>query len=500
MRKRLPETAFVFLISIGVVTANAWHVITRWMLNPQDRFFTGIAHYFADYFLYVSQIAQGVSGNWIVSEAMYTNEPIPDAWTYWPNVLLGRIGSVFTTNPFLIYNAGLVICVTLLLFMLWHLVRRVFPAQPFTREIAFLFLATASNFPDIRALVTNGTFGLAGDTWFSPTPALNRLGGVPHQTLQTILILCVILLLPKCTKFLSFHTIVFALTCFLAATLSPIQMLLLCGAMVLTMLIGKKHYSALTGVAAAALGAYLVNRSFDASPLYVFAKQWEAAQTASIALPAFLLGLGPVVLVIPFGIRTYLKSTTPLRILLLLYGAASLLTFFTPIPKLLGTSPTRWIHPASFVVLYLIAAEGFVSITKKAPLLMIILTALYVFLTIPALAAQINARKTIPYDLNHVPNAVITALRAARSLPGNGVILTDPDLPYDVIVPIFSGKPSFTGHPVHTLYPETKSALRTRFFEGSMTAAERKQFFADHRIGYLFTDDDGTFRIRAVSP
>lgn len=483
-----------------MIIANAWHVITRWRLNPEDRFFTGIAHYFADYFLYVSQIAQGASGNWIISKAMYTNEPVPDTWTYWPNVLLGRIGSVFTANPFLIYSASLLIFVTLLLILLWSVVRRVFPTQPLTRHVAFLFLVTASNFPDIRALVTNGTFGLAGDTWFSPTPALNRLGGVPHQTLQTILLLSVILLLPKCTKLLSFHTAAFVLVCFLAATLSPIQMLLLCGAMILTMLVEKKHYPAVTGVAAAALGAYLVNQSFDASPLYVFAKQWEAAQTASISLPTFLMGLGPVVLAIPFGIRSYLKSTTPLRTLLLLYGAASLLAFFTPIPKLLGTSPTRWIHPASFVVFYLIAADGFVSTTKKFPLLMSILTILYVFLTIPALAAQINARTTIPYDLNHVPNAVIAALRDSRTLPGTGMILTDPDLPYDLIVPIFSGKPSFTGHPVHTLYPETKAALRTKFFGNEMTDAERKQFLTDHRIGYLFTNDSGTLRIRAVSP
>lgn len=524
MYKKLQTNTVILVLSISVGIANAWHVITQWITNPPDRYFTGIAHYYGDYFLYVSQITQGMRGNWIFAKHMYTNELLPATWVYWPNVLMGKIGGVFTESPFTIYNVLLMFLIMLLLVLLWHIVHTLFPKQPATQISAFLFLGTASNFADMKAWLTHGTYVLLGNTWFSPTPALNRFGGVPHQTLQTIFLLAVILIFSKIitirTQSTGFflYSVLFIFLCFLAATLSPTQMVLVCLTFGIMVGIERKYFlkniphllTVSLGIGAAGLGAFLVHHAFDASQLFATSKAWEASQTQSVSVPAFLWAMGPMIFFIPMGVHAYIKKYSAFKTILFLYGMLSLIVFFSPIPLLFGTSNTRWIHPASYMLFPILAAAGltelskFLSqniskISKRAPrhsinrfsLFFFLLTFTYLMLTIPALLAQIDARShkvTAPVlygDLNHVPYQVIRSMKIIRNLPNQNVVLTDPALPYDVLIPIFTGKPSFTGHILHTLYAKQKELLRQKFFQGSMTDAEAKQFLIDHTIGSI---------------
>jgi len=508
MNKKQDQAFTLVGIGIAVGFANFWHVFSQWRLNPQDRFFTWIAHYYADYFLYVSQIAQGVRGSWLWSKSLYTNEYIPDTWIYWPNVLMGRIGSIVTDSPFIIYSMSLALLVAILLYLLAAIATKTFPRHPVTAIVAFLFCSTASNFIDIPGFFRNGTLALTHSMWFSPTPALNRLGGVPHQTLQTVLLLCVVLLSAQLMDTKKPHRIamyLFITACFLTATISPIQMLIVAISMSAVLLLlrpgTQRYFSIGAGLGAAALGAILVNRAFDTSALYTAAKAWEAAQTVRGNMFAMFLALGPVIILIPFGIRQFLRNTTPLRTVLMLYGALSLVLFVTPVPALLGTSPTRWIHPASLVVWYLIAAEGW---RLSAPMAVHLITknierrkifthyfsflvlVIYITLTIPAILSQIISRSSFDAapvlysDLNHVPTNVIHLFSQIKH--SDGAVLVDPALPYDGLAPILTGNKSFTGHPVHTLYPEVKEQLRRQFFSGRMTETEARQFIHDHDI------------------
>lgn len=82
--------------------------------------------------------------------------------------------------------------------------------------------------------------------------------------------------------------------------------------------------------------------------------------------------------------------------------------------------------------------------------------------------------------------------KTLASLPDTGVVLTDPTLPYDAMVPIRSGKRSFTGHPVHTLFPQVKEQLRQQFFMGAMDETTARQFLKDHAIGYIMASTQAT--------
>ncbi len=511
-------------ISICVVVLNFWHILTQWIQNPNGRTFTWIAHYYADFFLYVSQIAQGMRGNWITSSAMYTNEYIPDTWVYWPNVLIGKIGSILPFSPFELYSFALFVFVVLLLVLLYIIMKELFPKQPYSSLLAFFFFASASNFSDIPKLLTTGKFSQLFEMWFSPTPALNRFGGVPHQTLQTILLLLTIyifsrLVTGKHSRTASFGIpLAFALICFVTATITPIQMLLVCAAIVGTLIIKKPaihaYISIGIGLLSAAAGAFVVNHAFDASALYTAAKMWEASQQVRATPIDLFVAMGPIIFFLPFGIRTFLSQMTPTRLVFLLYGISSFTLFATPLPHALGTSPTRWIHPASFVLFYAIAAEGFFSLSailsnifrtiKNTSLQRVhahipyILLLLYLFNTIPALIAQVYVRSSqetasiLFSTVNHVPTSAISMFKTLASLPDTGVVLTDPTLPYDAMVPIRSGKRSFTGHPVHTLFPQVKEQLRQQFFMGAMDETTARQFLKDHAIGYIMASTQAT--------
>lgn len=528
-----------------MILSNSWHVISAWIKPIPNTVFTGIAHYYADYFLYVSLMAQK---GWVFTDHLFTNEALSPTWIYWLYTLLGKLG-----NPFVVYTVSIIVFSATLLWLLWHLVRAIFPDKPVSGLTAFLFVTTASNFAG------------GGDFWFSPTPALNRLGGVPHQIVQTILLLLVVVQFSKSIQHLFSHQVssikyhgqknIFSLThntiplillSFLAAAANPIQMLLITISttcfFVLDAREGVSIRTVITALAAkniwgksdsdfddgrisarrlqrifityavlavpAFVGAYAVNAEFSHQPILAAAKIWEDSQRISINLFQFLRALGPIGLLLPFGIIRYVKNLSPLRIFIGIYGIVSTVIFLSPIPGLLSTTPVRWISPASFLLFPLLAAEGLKvvaqllhRISKKTisrTFWFTTILCLYIIATIPSLRNQINARANNPYNLAHVPNQVVTELQKIKQMSDDSVVLVDPALPYDVLIPVFTGHKTFTGHPIHTLYPDTKKALRQKYFAGNMTEPEKQQFLMDHHIRWIISKDHESLKIIEV--
>ena len=297
MRKPVSEHRGMVVVGVLVAVANIWHILVQWSTNPPDRYFTGIAHYYADYFLYVSQMAQGARGSWIMAANKFTDEPLSHTWIYWFNVIAGHIGALAGLTPFITYGMLLILLSGILLFLWAQIARRVFPGQSYAQMIAFVFLATASNVPDIPFFWRHGTFALLSDFWFSPAPALNRLGGVPHQMLQTILILLVCILFTDRMEIL-FHTktngspfrisvmrriALFTVISFLAATANPIQMVLVVPTLLVVIgvwsLFERRIYMesvvwSAALIISALIGAILTNREFAGQPILTMAKVW----------------------------------------------------------------------------------------------------------------------------------------------------------------------------------------------------------------------------------
>jgi hypothetical protein len=95
-----------------------------------------------------------------------------------------------------------------------------------------------------------------------------------------------------------------------------------------------------------------------------------------------------------------------------------------------------------------------------------------------------------PQPLNYVSRPIVEGISQLEKEP-DGVVITDPILPYDVLVPVFARHPSFTGHPVHTLYSDVKERLREEFFAGTWSEVQAHQFLANHRIVYVIAGPEG---------
>lgn len=511
--KRAREIVSIGIIGCVVAIINQLEVFIQWIQNDSDHVFTGIAHYYADYFLYVTQMAQGILGN-LFAYHRYTNEILPPIWIYWFNLLLGNIGNLMNFSPFVTYNVSLFILVIALTYAWYYVASLLYPTQKIPRFICMLFVLTSTNLFNIQAFVAKQTIELMGMSWFSPTLSLNRFGGVPHQIFQTILFLGLVILsaklLEKTSSIRPKMVLLFTFMILLASSANPIQMLIFISALVCTYLwiVIEKHtvdtkHTMIVSIALVIsfLGAYMTNVSFR-DPLLAQAKAWESLQQSHISFLNLLVSVGPMSFFALFGLSVISKKLPMIQKLLFLYGILSLIFFFSPIPGLLGTSNLRFLHPAPYSMWAMLGVEGFMLLTKtthallKKKISMVsiqsIFLILYILFTIPSLIKEINDRANpnanpiLISNLNHVPKTIVSSLVWLKQQQGkNSIVVTDPSLPYDVVIPVFTGKTSFTGHPLHTLYPEEKESLRSQLFQGKMTESELRSFLFDHRIGYL---------------
>jgi hypothetical protein len=507
-------------IGTFMIVANFWHVITEWFANKPGQYFVGISHYYQDFFLYSSYIAQGISGSWLYVQDLYTNESLPAFWFYWFYALVGRIGTVTGYSAPHLYNLSLFATIVILVYVLYTLVKHIFPSSS-AATVAFLFVLSASNFTTrIGQQMT-----LMGNTWFSPTPALNRLGGVPHQAMQTVLLILLAIIAsikPEGIRYSLLRLIFMAFISFISALLNPVTTSLLVaafGCVWLTKVIQSyaRNRARLFSFDVSTriflvisisffIGSLLAKKSVDGIELYAIGRAWELRQQVSLSIVDWLISMGPIIFFVPFGILPYFSTYTALRYVLFINTALSVLLFFSPLPDMMGIARIRWLSPAAYLFFPILAAQGYVWLINKLQTLRIpnnlsaaVLLSGYILLSMPSLMVQIQERNN-PFRsdqtiqlLNHLPKPVYDAYQVLDRIPNNEtVIITDPSLPHDTAIPAFTAKTSFTGHLLHTLYPEVKQALREKFFSAAMTASEASQFCRDHRIAYILAKPENT--------
>lgn len=531
------EFLLVIVTSILVSILNSLHVILQWIANPPNHLFTGIAHYFADYFLYVSQMAQGANGSWIWATHQFTNEQMPSTWIYWFNVSVGHLGSLVGLSPFATYNIALIgLCFVLLI--VWYKVSSLlYPDKASHRLLCFFLMVTATSFYNVPLLFQTKQLHLLSQFWYSPAPAFNRLGGVPHQIFQSILLLLLIICYThffsqnrQNTRTLPFFIklLLIAILAFVTATANPIQAVLLVVALGLTTGISllRTHHARrvvfilfLCVGLGISVGAILTTNHFKMIRVLEVARVWDLTQQMRVTPRQFLSAVGPIIIFIPFGIWKWIKNPSPLHRIFFFYGSLSLLFYASPIPIFLATQPLRWIHPVPYTLLPILATQGIIQlgayshrryISKQTAT--IFFMALYLLLTIPSLANEIDMRVSpqknvlllLETEYNHVPLSTATALRWLKQQsvrPETSVVLTDPKYSIEILIPVLTNKISFTGHPIHTLYPTYKEQLRGQFFNGAMSPVQAKTFLQNHRVGFILaTPSEQNKRLLATYP
>ncbi len=515
------ELALVAATTILFTFTNSLHVFTELLKNKPGYDFNAIVHSYPDYFLYLSHVAQGAAGKLIFTDFQFTNEPLPHTTIYWLYSFIGYAGHIVGISVPWSYNISLLLLVAVTVILWYVLCRTLFPTNRAYRLTTWLVVLSASPFFDMQAFLTRGSVVLSNDLWFSPSPAFNRLGGVPHQVAQIILLLLVMLAFAKAATFKRYTAkntgfiVLIMITSFITTYAHAIQMALLIIAAgmsaLLTMLRERKiDPERLIPVVAAGLAsipaALIVNQEFTI-PVYAVVKNWELLQYSPTGLAWWIMILGPIVFFIPFGIWPFLKKADPLRQIFFFYGLICFIGYNSPVPRLLGVIPQRFLHPASYALFPILGTIGFFAVRKdlghmirqtsvaRVVQMLFLLGALlfYAAYTIPADAAEVTMRINDPNlavasPLNHVPATTVLALRSIPAMPYNPdspVVIADGSLGIDLLIPLYTGRTSFLGESTHTLYPGDKENLRQRFFSGQMNKVEAVQFFRNHRVGYV---------------
>lgn len=437
--------------------------------------YLGTIHYWEDYFLYVSQFVQGAHGGWLTKN-LYTSEPTPASTLFWPNVLLGKLGGLAGLAPQETYNISVLLLSFAVLLTIASVMRRAFP-DPTKAFVAFLMAGTATSFMN-RIAIHGQWVWYPFEQWKTPNFALDRLGGVPHQTIQTLLFLLAMRartafsLLVSIAMLTSLHPVMSAL--FLAASwiASP----------------GKRLIAPSLGFL---IVAWYYNAQTNAQP-HIQSKLWEATDQTATSPLFLLLSIGPISVLGILGAWAAASRFRPVHRFSIALLALSYLLYFSPLPRLAGISNSRVLFPALYAAWGILAAEG--AYAFKKPL---VVAAVFLLLTLPTLGWEIQRKLAVkPQErtpLLYLPESVFQAFSYLKhERPHEDIVLANPASHMDALVPAFSGHTGYTGHPLATIASREKQENARRFFSLRMTAEEARAWLANANIRYvLVTQFDG---------
>lgn len=415
----------VLAISIALSLLNSLPFILGTYRKPPNTRYMAVAHFPMDFFYYVSNMVEGQDGKWHVSN-LYTNEPTQPNLTHWENVLMGKVAGVFRIKQEIAYNIYVFMFSVASLFLLYCSASLFFPDSPFLAFTAFIFGAFSTSFMNIIR-TGNSALLYPFQLWKTPHFAFDRLGGVPHQLLTTILfyILVILFQIPgktvkieaqrskrpriftiidnlfpipklksaeakkgghpswlsirwlkaigfsrrrnKCLLLVSIFIVTLMLT-----TIQPFPPLLFLGSLYISKavsLIYKKRLKEAVNIkilssSFAWLAGFMILSVNFSFPPYTQAKAWEALQQNSSDLLFLLLSVGPVAVFGFFGVKPVLRYLSTMSLSLVFMPFLCYALYLSPVPKLLGIANDRVLFPGLYLFLGVLGSVGLFSLTK----------------------------------------------------------------------------------------------------------------------------------------
>ncbi|OGG04315.1 hypothetical protein A2Z33_04165 [Candidatus Gottesmanbacteria bacterium RBG_16_52_11] len=501
---------------IGVSLIGALTNSVRFFLatadQPPDSVYLGTVHYWEDYFLYLNHFFQGAHGAWLTVNR-YTPVPTPDSIIYWSNVMLGKVTGLLGMPPILGYNVSVIVLTSLTLALSYLVLRRVFGLTPVMSLIGFLTGNTATSMINRVQSREGGMIFWPFQIWRTPHFAFDRLGGAPHQLMQTSLsyLFFIIYFSPANPDRKSGvrKLILLGLTGVALTTLNPVQAGFYLGLLWVTAAVtavfrkNRPDTGKLLAVSAAVTGTFLYTSDILNSLPHIQSRIWEASQH-SFTIPGFLiLSIGPILLLSIPGIIRRWKNFTPPEVFGLLVIAAGYGLFLSRIPQKIGVSNLRFLLPASYVIWGAFAAWGVDAIVRKLKsagvpkrsYLTGFVLIVYFALTMPTIIWEISQKLPTAGDrtdpMIYLPRQVSDGFDyLARRTDFNSIVLANPSRHMDTLVPALSGHTAYSGHMLATVDNAGNQKQATRFFTGQ--TPEGAGWLRSQQITYvLYTVYDG---------
>ncbi|MBI3955867.1 hypothetical protein HY339_01275 [Candidatus Gottesmanbacteria bacterium] len=479
-------------VAIILTLANSSNYLAGVVRTRPGEVYLGTTHYFEDYFLYLSQFVQGAQGFWLTRN-LYTSEATPASILFWPNVLLGKLGGLLGLTPMVSYNLSIIFITFITIITMYSLQRRIFSGRPLQAFIAFLIAATATSFMN-RIWVNGQPMWYPFQQWKTPNLALDRLGGVPHQLVQTLLfyLLVSVYFFAQKRKRIVFFVLITLLT-----TLNPVMSGLF---LVSLWAIGRREVVA---TVVYSVTAFFYNSLTNAQP-HIQSKLWEAGQQSATTPLFMLLSIGPVAILGIIGAWSALRrGARPIERFSMLLLAVSYLLYFSRVPAIIGVSNSRVLFPAMYAAWGILGALALPASKKIAALVL----GVFLLLTIPTIRWEVQQKLLVKPEeripLLYLPSDVYAAFTYLRSQDSfDDVVLANPASHMDAMVPALGGHTGYTGHPFATIDGGRKRSEALRFFRMEMPADQAIGWLRRNNIRYvLYTALDGDLmQFRRVYP
>ena len=365
----------VIIVSFIFALFNSIQFFSAIAQQPPETVYLGTVHYYEDYFFYLNHFYQGANGGWLTKN-QFTSESTKPSVIYWSNVLMGKIGGIFGLTPILSYNIFLIITAFITLLASFFVIRLILKNDQ-KALIGFIFSTFATSFMNY-IFVDGKPIWYPFQLWRTPHFTFDRLGGAPHQILQTLLFYFLFLSLFSYQRKIQWFSPIIGI---LLTTINPVLSVLLLLFTWLIKLITRavawlfehrhshsslttprfslfaQHAALITTTLLTFITYFLLLRTLDSLP-HLQSKLWEANQQSTTTPLFLLLSIGPVVVFFVAGILPAVARRNDLLIIAVLLPVICYFLFMSKIPSVFGFSNARIIFPALYAFMGAIAAEG----------------------------------------------------------------------------------------------------------------------------------------------
>ena len=478
--------------------------------TPPGFTYLAIGHYFADYFIYTQQIAQGMFGHWLVKNQFTTNDPVQTLIGWGQYLFIGRIASVFHLSPFVAYWVSVYILTFTLCLFMFVLIQRMLSNQSFSMHInAFLLSVFATPFVYISFLSHQVTI-TPYSFFYAPITIFQRIGGVPHHLSTTISMIGSLLLMAdvllyaqqKKWKKMGLTGILLGLLLLLALTFAPLQIITVMSGISIVSLwyIGRYFFIKKSKNRAGALMLYLfilclcivsaalvIRNHHGSQEIFKRVAAWEITQQYHPSLWELALSIGPILLLIPFGFQKYLSQTSPIRLLLLVFTGFSFLYFSTPLASFFGTFNQRFLSPIPYVLFGTFGVLGIQTISEffsnKRAIRIGLITGFLLYFLMVSLSVLLSLKGID--QLGYMPTEFFTGVKVLNQYGDSKAVLTSPRRVLGLLVPCIVDRNVYLGRTLSTPDYEKKVGISDRFYLGVMDPEEVRKLFIDNTIGYV---------------
>lgn len=504
----MPTLFIVITIALLFTLINSIGLLVGLMNRPPNTVYLGTIHYFEDYFLYVNHFFQGAHGAWLTANR-YTSEVTLPSILYWTDVLTGKFGGLLGLSPIASYHASLLILTISTILVMYVLLAHMFPKSKIHALIGFLFAVLSTSVMN-HIYVHGKPMWYPFQLWKTPHFAFDRLGGVPHQTLQSLFfLLLTILCFSHGTSRPRVKLVLIGILAFTLTSINPIQAIIFLGAFMATqaiMYVQKKPvpYIKLLVLFLVTIGTFISVYFLSTTLPHSQARAWDGQQHTRTTLPFLLLSLGPISILFLLGIIPSFLSGNGLFIFAVILTLGTYSLFLSKIPQGLGISNLRIVFPALYPFFGAIAVNGVLMVARKLnkiipPMTTIaIVVLLFILISLPTLFWEIEQKIQSQADTKdqtiYLPtpiNEMFTALTSIGQF--NDVVLANPKTHMDTMVPALSGHSTYSGHMLLTIRGGEKQALASQFF--SLNIPDAEVWIRANNIRYvLFTPLDGDIK------